>query len=62
MQNEIDAAHWNTIKIELQTMYPFLTESDLLWRDGNTKIDLLKDLSTRIGISWKVLDEIIAKI
>jgi hypothetical protein len=44
--------------MDLQVKYPNLTDSDLLWREG-TKDDLLKELATKLKISWKELAEIV---
>jgi hypothetical protein len=58
MNNKIDIHYWNNIKMDLQVKYPNLTDSDLLWREG-TKDDLLKELATKLKISWKELAEIV---
>lgn len=50
---------WNNIKKDLKKMFPVLTDSDLLWRNGTTRPDLLKDLAVRIGISYNELEEIV---
>lgn len=59
MQNDFDEEHWNNIKSGLKEKYPILTEADLLWRNGSNKTDLLKELATRVGISWKELEIIV---
>lgn len=61
MNNKIDVQYWNNIKMDLQVKYPSLTDSDLLWREG-TKDDLLKELATKLKISWKELGEIVDKL
>ncbi|MBI9069366.1 MAG: hypothetical protein JEZ09_18860 [Salinivirgaceae bacterium] len=61
MSKAIDINYWNNIKYEVKLMYPILTDSDLLWRDGSMQ-DLLKELSTRIGISWKDLEKVVNKL
>lgn len=57
MQTDFSENHWNYIKLDLKTIYPILNDSDLQWRDGTNKADLMKDLALRIGISWKELEK-----
>lgn len=59
MDKKSELCHWNNIKIAIKEKYPFLNKSDLRWRDGETKEDLLKNLSYRIGISLKEFTEFI---
>jgi len=61
MSNKADINYWNNIKPEIQARYPHLTDSDLLWREG-TKDDLLKELATKLKISWKEMGEIVEKL
>lgn len=61
MMHDFGVEHWNNIKLDFKDKFPFLTDSDLEWRDGYTKIDLLKVLAARIGINWKELEEIVDK-
>ncbi len=61
MTSKIELSHWNSIKNDLQVRYPHLTQSDLLWR-GGTKDDLLKEIATKLKITWKELDEIVESL
>lgn len=62
MQKDFGVHHWNIIKVDIQDMYPFLSDSDLLWRDGDTKTDLIKELAVRVGVTWKEFEKIIDNI
>ncbi len=59
MQTNFSEYQWNYIKGDLKTLYPILTDSDLQWRDGTNKADLIKDLAIRVGMSWKALEKIV---
>jgi hypothetical protein len=62
MENNFGEHHWNNIKDNLKLKYPFLNDSDLLWRDGTNKDDLMKDLAARIGVSWRELEKVVDKL
>ena len=59
MGKDFGIDHWNIIKYDLVDQYPHLTETDIYWRDGYAKVDMLKELAIRIGIPWRDLEKIV---
>lgn len=59
--SEVELEEWNNKKFGLKKMYPFLTDSDMLWRDGS-RSDLVKELAYRVGVSWRQMEEIVQKL
>lgn len=58
MDSEFDLNHWNSIKKKLKSLYPQLTEADLIWRH-ETKDDLLKMIASKLGETKKRLTEVL---
>ncbi|MDY0253813.1 MAG: hypothetical protein RBR30_05320 [Tenuifilaceae bacterium] len=61
MRREIKNDQWSEYKEKLIRMYPMLTKSDLIKRDG-TVTDMLEIISSRLGISAKELQDNIDKL
>jgi hypothetical protein len=58
MPIEYDVLHWNDIKTKLKDKFPFLTKSDLSWRNTSNE-DLLDMISQKLGLTSVELKDII---
>lgn len=52
MDNEFDLKQWENVKRKLKSLYPQLTDSDLIWRH-ETKNDLFNMIATKLVMSNK---------
>lgn len=52
MNAMLDLDRWENVKWKLKSLYPQLTDSDLIWRH-ETKNDLFSMLATKLVISKK---------
>lgn len=58
MKSNQDLEQWENVKWKLKSLYPQLTESDLIWRH-ETKNDLFNMIATKLVISKKELTDIV---
>ena len=58
MEMKFDMNQWGYIKDRLQKMYPELTEVDLDW-GRVSRVELLQNISTKLGKTNKELMEVI---
>lgn len=56
MRQKFDYQQWEDITFLLRTKYPYLTKSDLVFRQG-TKDDLLEMIAGKLGKSKRKLEE-----
>lgn len=61
MENNFDTNYWDEITSKLKMEFPQLTNSDLLWRQGQgTTDDLIRMIASKLGKTRKEMQEIIA--
>lgn len=58
METQIDLDHWENIKWKLKSLYPQLTDADLMWRH-ETKNDLFGMIATKLVIPKKEFSVIV---
>jgi len=58
MDKEFDLKHWENVKHRLLTLYPQLTNADLVWRH-ETKNNLYNLISSKLVISKKEFSDIV---
>ncbi len=58
MNAMLDLDRWENVKWKLKSLYPELTDSDLIWRH-ETKNDLFSMLATKLVISKKEFTDLV---
>jgi hypothetical protein len=58
MKNEFDLENWDTVRWRLKSMYPQLTDSDLIWRH-ETKDNLYNLIARKLLISKKEFTDLV---
>jgi hypothetical protein len=58
METDFDLKHWDNLKDKLKSLYPELTDSDLIWRH-ETKNDLFNLIATKLVISKKEFSDLV---
>jgi len=58
METDFDLKHWDNVKDKLKSLYPQLTDSDLIWRH-ETKNDLFNLIATKLVISKKEFSDLV---
>jgi hypothetical protein len=58
METDFDLKHWDYVKDKLKSLYPQLTDSDLIWRH-ETKNDLFNLIATKLVISKKEFSDLV---
>jgi hypothetical protein len=58
MDVKFDLYHWDNVKEKLKSLYPELTDADLIWRH-ETKDSLYNLIATKLVISKKAFSEIV---
>lgn len=58
MDSEFDLKHWDNVKDKLLSLYPQLTDADLIWRH-ETKNALFASIATKLVVSKKEFTEIV---
>lgn len=58
MNANLDLDHWERVKWKLKSMYPQLTDADLIWRH-ETKDNLYYLIANKLLISKKEFTEIV---
>lgn len=59
MKTQFDFIYWNDLKMKLRQLYPQLTDSDLLYRDGTEINEILRRIAFKLGKSKKEMNQII---
>lgn len=58
MNTKFDLDHWERIKWKLKSLYPQLTDSDLMWRH-ESKDSLFNQIASKLVISKKEFSEVV---
>ena len=58
MEPRLDLYHWDNVKGKLKSLYPQLTDADLIWRH-ETMESLYNSIATKLVISKKAFSEIV---
>lgn len=58
MNAMLDLDRWENVKWKLKSLYPELTDSDLIWRH-ETKNDLFSMLATKLVLSKKEFTDLV---
>jgi hypothetical protein len=58
METKFDLDHWERTKWKLKSLYPQLTDADLLWRH-ETKDNLYVQIASKLLISKREFTEIV---
>ena len=61
MDTDFDLKHWDNVKDKLKSLYPQLTDSDLIWRH-ETKNDLFYLIASKLIISKKAFSKIVESL
>lgn len=61
METKFDLYHWNNVKEKLKSLYPQLTDADLIWRH-ESKENLFMLIATKLVISKKTFTEIVESL
>ena len=58
METKFDLYHWDNVKEKLKSLYPQLTDADLIWRH-ESKENLFTLIATKLVISKKEFAEVV---
>mgnify|MGYP004703350087 CR=1 FL=1 len=58
MNTKFDLDHWERVKWKLKSLYPQLTDSDLMWRH-ESKDNLYYQIASKPVISKKAFSEVV---
>jgi hypothetical protein len=61
VEAKFDLYHWDNVKGKLKSLYPQLTDADLIWRH-ETKDSLYNSIATKLVISKKAFSEIVESL
>ena len=61
MEAKFDLYHWDNVKGKLKSLYPQLTDADLIWRH-ETKDSLYNSIATKLVISKKAFSEVVESL
>jgi len=58
LKTKFDLDHWERIKWKLKSLYPQLTDADLIWRH-ESKDSMFYEIASKLVISKKAFSEIV---
>jgi len=61
VEAKFDLYHWDNVKGKLKSLYPQLTDADLIWRH-ETKDSLYNSIATKLVISKKAFTEVVESL